>query len=228
MVEKNCNLCDLERDSFTHYEKLCRPDIDRFSVMQSDNFLVKPDVLPATETGFHLLIYPRFHTITHSKIEGLDFEMNKVLFELEEKFGKFAIMEHGDVDNSNVSLMSVRHAHAHIFNDTGDSDLVEYMGDELKRQGVDCGVVERPNYSYLKSLRRFFINKPYLYVQQGGKALYVVENNGNVKSQTIQKKMHRWFNRGSEFDWKEIDKNDEFAKLSTRRISNLIEKCNEK
>lgn len=80
-----------------------------------------------------------------------------------------------------------------------------------------------PNYNFLSNLHHRFNNHPYLYVEQGSRAIYIEDVKGNMKSQVTQRSLH-FFSR--EFlNWKKIFENEEYAREAVQRLLNTLSWC---
>lgn len=225
MRKDGCVFCVPDASVFPHFAENGVDQLDKYHAMESENFAVKFDILPARQDGLHFLLHPKFHELTHSRIDSrYDYEVGQVLYRLEQKVGELTIMEHGDVDEANATIMSVRHAHSHLFPSAG-FNLAQYMHDELDGQGIAHQMIDTPHYSYFGNLRRHFANRPYMYVQQGGVGLYALEDHGNIKSQTIQRETQAFWNNGATFDWKKIGDHPDWGGESVKRLQRAIERC---
>lgn len=226
--DKNCPLCDVSNSKFDHFARYGVTRLDQYKVLESDNFLVKPDVLPGNPDGRHVLIYPKFHVYNHAELSSYIPEMGRVVYQLEQKLGPLVIFEHGGIKAGN-NHQSVYHAHIHAYAGLEGVDIIEWMRHMLSGGlGEDeiypYKILPAPDYAFLANLNGNFKGYPYLYVEQGSWAIMVEDSEGKMQSQVTQRSMHLFFS-GEILDWKKIPENEEYAQESVRRLANLVDLC---
>jgi len=227
----NCRFCFSKSYTFPHFERFGRGSLDTFTILESDNFLVKPDVLPVNPDGLHFLVFPKRHYYNFAQSGGDSLivdELGRLVYQLEEKFGSLVIFEHGGVQEGN-SHQSVYHAHFHAVGGLNQYNIISYMKDMVsgglaQDEIYPYEILEAPNYVFLSNLHRRFNEHPYLYVEQGSWALYIEDSEDRIRSQVTQRSMHRWFS-GQVLDWKKIPENEEFARESVKRLANIVDWC---
>jgi len=226
-----CPLCYVGSYPFPHFERFGRQRLDTFSILESDNFKVKPDILPVNPDGRHFLVFPKEHFYNFAQFGGNPLivdELGRLVYQLEQQFGPLVIFEHGGVKDGNKN-QSVYHAHFHAIGGLEGYDIISYMRDMVSG-GLGEGEVypyqifPAPNYDFLSNLHHRFNGHPYLYVEQGPWALYIEDKDEKMKSQVTQRAMHRFFS-GQILNWKEIPENEEFARESVRRLANIVDWC---
>jgi diadenosine tetraphosphate (Ap4A) HIT family hydrolase len=226
-----CPLCYVGSYPFPHFESFGRQRLDTFSILESDNFQVKPDILPVNPDGRHFLVSPKEHFYNFAQFGGNPLivdELGRLVYQLEQQFGPLVIFEHGGIKDGNKN-QSVYHAHFHAIGGLEGYDIISYMRDMVSG-GLGGGevypheILRAPNYDFLSNLRRRFNGHPYLYVEQGPWALYIEDKDEKMKSQVTQRAMHKFFS-GQILNWKEIPENEEFARESVRRLANIVDWC---
>ena len=229
----NCRFCNIGIDDnqFGYFERYGRSILHKFPILESDNFQVKPDILPVNPDGRHFLVFPKEHRYNFAQFGGNPLivdELGRLVYQLEQKFGSLVIFEHGGVTEGNNN-QSVYHAHFHAIGGLEDYDIISYMRDMVSG-GLGEGeiypyrIFPAPNYDFLSNLHHRFNGYPYLYVEQGSRALYIEDKDGKMKSQVTQRAMHKFFS-GQILDWKKIPENEEFARESVRRLANIVDWC---
>jgi len=227
----NCPFCFIGSYPFPHFEKFGRARLDTFPILETDNFQVKPDILPANPDGRHFLVFPKTHVHNFAQFGGNPLvvdELGRLVYQLEQKFGPLVIFEHGGVNEGN-NHQSVYHAHFHVIGGLQGYDIISYMSDMVSGGlGQDeiypHRILPAPNYDFLSNLHHRFNGYPYLYIEQGPWALYIEDGLEQIKSQVTQRAMHNFFS-GKILDWKKIPKNEEFARESVRRLANIVDWC---
>jgi len=226
-----CSFCYVGSYPFPHFKDFGRARLDIFPILESDNFLVKPDILPTNPDGRHFLVFPKTHVYNFAQFGGNSLivdELGRLVYQLEQRFGPLVIFEHGGVGEGN-NHQSVYHAHFHAIGGLAGYDIIFYIKDMVSGGfGQDeiypYRILPAPNYDFLSNLHPHFNGHPYLYVKQGSRALYIEDQNAGMRSQVTQRAMHRWFS-GKVLDWKKIPENEEFARESVRRLANIVDWC---
>lgn len=218
-MKEGCSFCHLEESNFPHFARYGVDHLDRFIGFESPHFLVKPDILP--NAPLHFLLVPKAHEYNFARSNHTD-EVGHILKEMEKKFGKAVIFEHGGIEEGS-SNQSIYHAHAHLMYGL-KGRILDYMGNMLNGQlPPDYKVynyqrIKTPNFAFPNNLHREFKGKPYFYVQQGGEGLIV---HGDTASQITQRAMHLYTD-GVIMNWKEMENDPELQKQSIIRILHLI------
>jgi len=229
--KNNCPFCCVGSYPFSHFKDYGRQRLDTFLISESDNFQVKPDILPTNPDGRHFLVFPKTHYYNFAKFGGdplIVDELSRLVYQIEQKFGPLVIFEHGGIQEGSNN-QSVYHAHFHAIGGLEGYDIISYMR-HMVSGGLGQGeiysykVLPAPNYDFLSNLHQRFNGHPYLYIEQGIQALYIEDRNGKISSQVTQRAMHCWFS-GKILDWKKIPKNNEFARESVRRLANIVDWC---
>jgi diadenosine tetraphosphate (Ap4A) HIT family hydrolase len=229
----NCRFCNIGIDDnqFGYFERYGRSILHKFPILESDNFQVKPDILPVNPDGRHFLVFPKEHFYNFAQFGGNPLivdELGRLVYQLEQQFGPLVIFEHGGVKEGNNN-QSIYHAHFHAIGGLEDYDIISYMRDMVSG-GLGEGEVypyqifPAPNYDFLSNLHHRFNGHPYLYVEQGPWALYIEDPLEQMNSQVTQRAMHKFFS-GQILNWKEIPENEEFARESVRRLANIVDWC---
>lgn len=232
MIEKdNCRFCRPNPNDFSHLRKfgLERPDL--LKIAETDNFFVKPDILPVNPDGRHFLVFPKEHRLNFASYGGnpqIVDELGRLIYQLEQRYGQLVIFEHGGIKEGN-SNQSVYHAHFHAIGGLEGFDVISWMeymvsGGLNQDEVYPYKIFPAPNYDFLSNLYHRFNGHSYLYVEQGPWALYVEDPSNNMRSQVTQRSMHKFFS-GRVLDWKKIPENEEFARESARRLANAYELC---
>lgn len=227
-LDSDCTFCNYQNSNFPHFEKYGRKDLDRYVVTETENFQVKPDILPGNPDGRHVLIHPKFHVYNHAGLTKYIDEMGQLVYQLEQKLGPLVIFEHGGLKQGS-SNQSIYHAHLHAYGGLEEVDVIKWMEHMLsgglgKDEIYPYNIFPAPDYAFLANLNGNFNGYPYLYVEQGSWAIMVEDPEERMKSQVTQRSMHKFFS-GEILDWKKVDENEEYARESVRRIANLIEFC---
>lgn len=216
-LKEGCGFC--YEANWTHFQDYGRQDLSKVVVHETDDWIAKPDILPAQPQGLHFVMRPKDHAL--NALDADTHALGQFLHEIQSRFGPLAIMKHGDVAEETASVMSIRHDHAHLFPNV-DISVVDYMRDIVDRQGIAYQLIEAPDLSYLVQLQRVFEGKPYMYVQHGGVGLFVNDEHEQLGSQQIQRAMQRHYN-GTTFNWKDINSNPAFAKQSVARLAHFTD-----
>jgi len=230
MVKKEgCPFCYIGAVKFPHFERFGVGSLEQYVVDRTDHYVAKVDPLPVTREG-HILIFPNHHGIYNFASLNHHAELGKLLYRLEAKFGQGVVLEHGDTGEGTHSIQSVRHSHYHVLFGLDRVDYITYMQDMLNG-GLDgithpYLVVEAPFMSHTLNLEASGVdpNTPYLFASQNGTGLYVPDPNNLMPSMFAQRSAHR-FVSGEEMSWKQLDKNDDWAKESIIRLLDFINKC---
>jgi len=155
-LKEGCTFCYPKTSNFSHFRRYGKEKLDQFIVVETDDYLVKPDILPGNPDGCHMLIFPKNHIYNLSSLKNHKYRMGTLIKKLENKFGDdFAIFEHGGTGEGN-NIQSVYHAHSHIYWGLGGFDLISYMKDMLsgKLDGVvyPYKIVPAPSYVFTENL----------------------------------------------------------------------------
>lgn len=231
MTKEDCRFCFPNVNDFPHLKTYGLKRLDLLPIAESDNFKVKPDILPANPDGRHFLVFPKKHLYNFASIGGdqrIICELGSLIYNLEQRFGSLVIFEHGGIREGNNN-QSVYHAHFHAIGGLEDVDIISYMIDMISgglnpNEIYPYQLLPAPNYDFLSNLTTRFNGFPYLYVEQGTRALYIEDRNGHMKSQVTQRSMNLFFS-GKVLDWKRIPEVEEFARESARRLANIYELC---
>lgn len=233
--KENCPFCTPEnfiRPHFTEYG--VDPRLDKTPVVEMDNLVVTPDVLPASP-DFHLIVYTREDCkVSFASSPELWSEMGEVLFQLEDLLNKpLFFVEHGGFSGNSKSgagtskVQTVSHRHAHLF--PYELRLADYMHDALDEMKIENNRFTNGSYSPLLTMDKLpeCRRNSYLFAQEvkeGGRGLVAYDRENIWPSQITQKNISDLLS-GRELDWKLIEEDDELARTSVRRVLNIIEKC---
>src|SRR3989338_1084130 len=227
-ADLNCAFCNYNNQAFPHYERYGQDNLSRFVVAETDNFLVKPDILPGNSDGRHVLVHPKRHVYNHAGLVGHSDEVGRLTYDLEQKFGPLVVFEHGGLQPGN-NVQSVYHAHFHAYGGLEKVDVIAWMQYMLNGGlGSDeiypYDIIPAPDFAFITNLSGRFNGIPYLYVEQGPWGLIVEDCEERMRSQITQRSMHLLFS-GEVLDWKKIPESELLARESVRRIRNLIDFC---
>ena len=232
----DCALCDYRNGNLDiHFQRLGLPgDLSKNQILRTPNFVVKPDSFPVHPNGRHVLIHPRNHGVNFATMGEHASEIGEAVYAIEQLWGeRVAIFEHGgSLTNEESSVQSIYHAHVHIVGGLGDVDVIRYMSDMLngglEHDGLTYphSVSWVPNDAFVENLKYHYGEDPYLYIQQGGTAIYAADPLNIMRSQITQRSLHSWFSRTTELNWKQFGENEEFAALAANRILTLLDHCN--
>jgi len=231
MKKEGCVFCQPELSFFPHFELHGVSHIDRVIIHESDNFLVKPDVLPGNPDGIHMLLIPKVHTLNFAGQNEFTDEIGRIMYTLEQHFGPLVVFEHGGLQEGS-NHQSVYHAHAHLYGGLDGFDIISYMSDMLNGKlppdyrNYPHQIVPATNYAFVTDAWRYFQRQPvpYLFIQQRPWGIFVSDPENNMASQITQRAMHLFFS-GEIFDWKQLESHPDWQKLSIVRILSLLEKC---
>lgn len=219
----NCEFCQPTPENFPHFKEFGKDRIDLKVLWETDNLIVKPDILPAGE--FHALVVPKLHEYSFARVAVEEEEYGNLLLNIKEAVGDIAVFEHGGFKHGG-KVQSVYHAHQHLIGTSG-LRVLEYMETVGESEGVSYAFLEGVDECPLSTLRGFDLQeKGYFYIQQGRNALLAVDEEDSFPSQIAQRNMSLLLS-GRVLNWKNVDKDEELAKLSVARISNIIERCKE-
>lgn len=228
LFDPNCGFCDYGKQKFRHFPQYGVGDLANYVVAETDHFSVKPDIVPGNPDGRHILVHPKAHVYNHAGLTDHAQEVGQLVYRLEQKFGPLVVFEHGGLQPGN-NVQSIYHAHFHAYGGLEDVKVIDWMeymlsGGLAADEIYPYEVVPAPDYAFITNLSGRFNGTPYLYVEQGPWGLFVEDPNERMKSQIIQRSMHRFFS-GQILDWKKIPEREDLARESVRRISNLIDLC---
>ena len=214
----DCAFC--EHQPWKHFGEYGVPDLSAMVIAESENWRVKPDILPAHQGGLHFVLRPKIHEINYIYPDN-PAELGRLLYGIEANFGgPSAMMKHGDVDDKNSTVMSIRHDHTHLFPDV-NIRVIDYIRDIVDQLGIPYSLIRAPDLSYVMQLQQVFVGHPYMYIQHAGNGLFVNDEHEQLGTQQIQRAMQRHYNGGSTFNWKEIQTDPNMARVSITRLSNL-------
>ena len=227
-VDPNCGFCDYNAQNFSHFGLFGQDNLSAYVVDQSDNFLVKTDIIPGNPDGRHLLVHPREHVYNHAQLVNHADEVGRLVYRLEQRFGPLTIFEHGGLSPGN-NVQSIYHAHFHAYGGLEDVDVIGWMRHMLTGglnpdEIYPFEIFPAPDYTFITNLSGRFNGIPYLYVEHGPLSIFVEDTDKKMKSQITQRSMHEWFSH-EVLDWKRIPEREDFARESVRRIRNLIDLC---
>jgi hypothetical protein len=221
----NCPFCKPDQFLRPHFEEFGVPGLDKAVLIETDNFIVVPDLLPVVpaDEGVHILVCSKSHRCSLGECFAAADEIGGLAYNLEQKFGQpLVIAEHGGFQDGN-NTQSVYHAHAHIVTKNGKG-VLEYMGDDLINQGIVYTSLENLDPSIVLNLCEINPHgEGYLFVQSERAGLLAEDIDGSFPSQITQRALSRLLS-GCELNWKEIPVNGELAKLSVQRVVNLVSK----
>jgi diadenosine tetraphosphate (Ap4A) HIT family hydrolase len=232
-VEKNCPLCNYNANAMLHFQEYGKGRLDLYTILESENFLVKPDVLPGNPEGKHFLLHPKTHTYNYAEMHNYAAEIGSVLYEMERCFGPLVIFEHGGIHEGN-SNQSVYHAHSHLYAGLENFDIIDYMrymlSGGLEQDEIYPHTIKpAPDYAFLANLKERYNGNPYLYIEQGSWAIFAEDLAGTMKSQITQRSMHRCYSgdeMGKILNWKNIPECETSTRESVKRLAKLIDNCN--
>lgn len=230
----NCQFCSQgSSDEFSLFfrEKYGVPPLHCLPIAETDNFLVNPDILPVNPDGRHFLVFPKIHRFNFASFGGnppIVNELGSLIYQLEQKFGPLAIFEHGGIEEGGNN-QSIYHAHFHAVGGLEGFDIISWMADMVSGglsidEVYPYKIYPAPNYDFLTNLHHRFNNHPYLYAEQGPRAIYIEDKDGNMRSQVTQRSLHLFFSKKI-LDWKKIFENDDYAKEAVRRLANIYDLC---
>ena len=231
---EKCVLCDYQAGVLPHFKTYGREPLQSFVVAQTDNFQVKPDVLPAEPVeGLHFLMHPKRHTFNYADLHRDANEVGGLFYQMEHRFGPLVIFEHGGVKQGNKN-QSVYHAHAHLYGGLVGFDVIAYMEHMLSGGlGYDeiypYQIIPARDYAFLVNLKQRYNGHPYLYIEQGPWALFAEDDSERMKSQIAQRSMYRHFSGdvlGRMLNWKNIPDCEVSTRESVRRLATLVDNCN--
>ncbi len=227
--KEGCPFCYIGAVDFNHFRKFGVSSLDQYVVSQTDNYVAKVDPLPATPEG-HVLIFPKEHGVYNFARLNHHSEVGGLLHQLEGRFGRAVVLEHGDTVEESHSIQSVRHPHYHALFGLDGINYIDYMRDMLDG-GLDgvahpYTVVKAPFLSHTLNLKAAGVNPdiPYLFVSQNGTGLCVPDPNNVMPSMFAQRSAHR-FVSGEEMNWKKLGERDDWAQVSVTRLLDFINKC---
>lgn len=225
--DPNCPFCH-RQNIFPHFQQFGVWNLESYRVAETDHFFVKPDVLPSNPDGRHFLVFPKKHVYNYAGLVEHTWEIGNLIYNLEQRFGPLVIFEHGGIRNGN-NVQSVYHAHFHAIGGLEGIDIIDWMkymlsGGLSSDEVYPFEEIPAADYAFLNNLSGVFNGCPYLYVEQGPRAIIVHDPEEKLQSQITQRSMHLFFS-GEILDWKKIPENEEFARESVRRLANLIGLC---
>lgn len=226
--DPKCVLCDYNKQDVPYFQRYGVRKLTSYVVAETPHYQVKPDIIPGNPDGRHLLVHPKEHVYNHAGLVGHSDEIGRLTYDLEQKFGPLVVFEHGGLQPGN-NVQSVYHAHFHAYGGLEEVDVIRWMQYMLNGGlGSDeiypYEIISAPDRAFITNLSRRFNGISYLYVEQGSLGMIVEDREGKMKSQITQRSMHVYFS-GQILDWKQIPHNEQFARESVRRISNLVELC---
>lgn len=222
----NCAFCNPYVRSYDHFSRFGKDRIDLYHLWETENIIVKPDILPVRPDGLHFLMIPKPHRLAFAQLPEHQYEVGNLLYKIEQEIGQPLIFaEHGGGSAENgyteSKNQSVYHQHAHLV--AGEGDVLQYMADTLPSEGLSYQWWIAQNANPINQSWQFYTGHPYLYVQSGNRGLWVEDRGDTMKSQVTQRSLSRFF--GQQVNWKAISEDEEMARLSVARIASAIERC---
>lgn len=233
-----CQLCDYRNGNLdVYFQRLGLPgDLSKNIILQTPHFVVKPDSFPVHPYGRHVLIHPKGHGTNFASFGENADEVGRAVYAIERIWGeKVVIFEHGGSPTGvESSVQSIYHAHVHVVGGLEDVDIIQYMSDMLNGGLEQEGTVYEhslsgaPSHAFVENLQYHYGEVPYLYIQQGGRAIYAPDPNNDMRSQITQRSMHDWFSGTRELNWKQFGDNEEFVALAANRVLRLLDHCKDR
>src|SRR3989344_5506047 len=125
-IDSNCAFCNSNKMNFPHFGIYGQSDLRSYIVAETDNFLVKPDVLPVNPDGRHMVVYPKEHVYNHAGLVEHSDEVGRLTYDLEQRFGPLVVFEHGGLQPGN-NVQSIYHAHFHALGGLEGVDVISWM-----------------------------------------------------------------------------------------------------
>jgi len=230
-----CALCDYNNgDLDAHFQRLgLSGDLSKNVIYQTPHFVVKPDSFPVEPNGRHVLIHPRRHGVNFASFGDYTDEVGRAVYAIERIWGeKVVIFEHGGSPTVvESSVQSIYHAHVHVVGGLEGIDIVQYMSDMLDGglepdgRVYEHGISEAPSFVFVDNLQGHYGEVPYLYIQQGSRAIYAQDPNNAMRSQITQRSMHQWFSETPELNWKQFKDDQGYVALAAKRVLTLLDYC---
>ncbi len=226
-VPRSCVFCNPKESVFPHFQKYGRDRIDLAHLLETDNVVLKPDILPSSPDG-HFLVIPKEHNLSFASLPHLAGEVGNMIYEAEQIIKRpLVFFEHGSIHEGS-KVQSVYHQHGHLIPD-GSIDMLAYMCDSLKKMNIQYDVVDTADLSPIINLQKVCKGFNYLYVQQGRVGLIAHDSKDGKSadtfpSQITQRKVSEllWH---KPLDWKKISCSPELAKLSVSTIAHIVDEC---
>lgn len=226
MSADTCTFCNPQFTRFDHFSRYGKERIDLCHLWETDNIIVKPDILPVHPDGLHFLMIPKPHRLAFAQLPEYKDEVGGLLYQIEQELATPIIFaEHGGGSAENgyteSKNQSVYHQHAHLV--AGEGDVLQYMADTMPSEGLECQWWADNDANPIGEAAKLYTGHPYLYVQSGNRGLWVEDRGDTMKSQVTQRNLSRYF--GQVVNWKAMAEDEEMARLSVSRIAAAIERC---